>query len=75
MATPSLFPLFLKAQDAVVPSPLPIGGAGTVYIETLEIEVMPCIEVEVVDDTISVEVLDLIEVVIEDDPIDIEVCD
>lgn len=70
MATPSLYPIFLKAQSGGVG-----GGAGTVYIETLEIEVLPCIDVEIVDETISVEILETIDVVIADDPIDIEVCD
>ena len=44
MATPSLFPIFLKAQSGGA------GGAvGTVYVETLGVEVLEMIEVEIVD--------------------------
>jgi len=66
MATPSLFPLFLKARSGGT-------GAGTVFIETLEIAVLDPIDVEVVDEVIAAEVMDLVDVEIVEDPIDVEV--
>jgi len=66
MATPSLFPIFLKAGIATV--------SGVVYIETLEVEVLDCIEVEIVDQTIDVEIIDQIDVEILDETIDVEIC-
>lgn len=69
MATPSLFPIFLKAQEVVVGG----GGAGTVFIETLETEIMSLIDVEVVDDPIDVEILEEVDVEVVEDPIDVEV--
>lgn len=66
MPTPSLFPLFLKAQA---------GGetiaAGTVYIETFGLEMLEMVEVELVEldvdievvpETVDVEVIEIIDV-------------
>jgi len=54
MPTPSLFPLFLKAQAG--------GGAaapaGTEFIETFGIEVFEMIEVELLDVDIDVEIVE-----------------
>lgn len=69
MPTPSLFPYFLKAQAGTIVQ----GGAGTVFIETLELEVLDPIDVEVIDDPIEVEVLAPFDVEIVDAPIDVEV--
>lgn len=43
MPTPSLFPLFLKAQSGGE------AGEGTVFIETIEVEVLDIIDVEVIE--------------------------
>ena len=52
MPTPSLFPLFLKAQTG--------GGgvSGTEFIETFGVEVLEMIEVEVVEMDIDVEIVE-----------------
>jgi hypothetical protein len=53
MPTPSLFPIFLKAQAG--------GGtvaAGTVYVETFGAELLEMIEVELVEMDIDVEIVE-----------------
>ena len=67
MATPSLFPIFLKAQSGG-------GGAGTVYIETLELEFTGMIEVEIIEQRIDVEIIEVIEVDVVEAPIEVEIC-
>lgn len=67
MPTPSLFPMFLKANagDTTV--------AGVTYIEQFDVEVLEMIEVEILDETITVEIIETIEVEIADDPIEVEI--
>ena len=67
MATPSLFPIFMKGAAVATAS-------GIVYIERFDVEILNMIEVEIVDETIDVEVVDLIEVEVLDAPIDVEIC-
>lgn len=64
MPTPSIFPMFLKAKG---------GGEGTIFIETLELEFVDPIEVEVLDDPVEIELLEVIELVVVDDPIEVEI--
>lgn len=68
MPTPSLFPLFLKAQAGGAG-----GVAGTTYIENFDVEILEMIEVEIVDETIAVEIVELIEVEIVDDVVEVEI--
>jgi len=68
MATPSLFPYFLKATTVVSG-----GGAGTVFIETLEAAVLDPIDVEVLEDPIDAAIVEPVDVEIVEDPIDVEV--
>ena len=70
MPTPSLFPMFLKAQAGTIVQ----GGAGTVFIETLEFEVLDLIDVEIIDDPIEIEIVEFVDVEIVEDPIEVEVC-
>lgn len=69
MPTPSLYPLFLKAQSG--------GGggvpAGTVYVETLGIEVDEMVDVEVVDLSVDVELVSATEVELVEIVVDVEV--
>lgn len=67
MPTPSIFPMFLKANagDTVV--------AGVVYIEQFAVEVLEMIEVEIVDDTITVEIVEVIDVEVIDETIEVEI--
>lgn len=68
MPTPSLFPIFLKAQAG--------GGsvaAGTAYIETFGLEMLEMIDVEVIDTSIDVEVIDLAQDVEVLEVIDVEI--
>jgi hypothetical protein len=53
MPTPSLFPMFLKAESGGA------GGAvGTAYVEFFDIEVLEMIEVEIEDVDIDVEIVE-----------------
>jgi hypothetical protein len=67
MATPSLFPIFLKAQSGGG------GAAGVSYIEQFDLEVLEMIEVEIVDDTITVEIVEVIDVAVIDETIEVEI--
>lgn len=69
MGTPSLFPLFLKRGATIVQG----GGAGTVFIETLEAEVLDPIDVEVLEDPIDAAIVEPVDVELVEDPIDVEV--
>lgn len=64
MATPSLYPMFLKAATG--------GGsvaAGTVYVETFGAELLEMIEVEIVEMDIDVQIVqtdidvDIVEII------------
>lgn len=69
MPTPSLFPMFLKAQSG--------GGAptpeGTEYIETFGVEILEMIEVEIVDMDIDVEIVENVPDVEVLETIDVEI--
>lgn len=67
MPTPSIFPMFLKANagDTTI--------AGVTYIEQFDVEVLEMIEVEIVDDTITVEIVEIIEVAVIDETIEVEI--
>ena len=68
MPTPSLFPLFLKAQSGG-------GVGGTEYIERFDLEFVDMeIDVEIIDYMIDVEIIETIDVEVVDDPIDVEIC-
>lgn len=71
MPTPSLFPIFLKAQAGGAG-----GVAGTEYIERFDLEFLDMmIDVEIIDLTIDVEIIEPdIDVEIVDDPIEVEIC-
>jgi hypothetical protein len=68
MATPSLFPIFLKAQSGGT-----AGAAGTQYIETFGLEVLEMIEVELIE--MDVDVVEMIEVELIEMDVDVEVVD
>jgi hypothetical protein len=68
MPTPSLFPIFLKAQAG--------GGtvaAGTVYVETFGAELLEMIDVEVVDIDIDIEIVENVPDIEVIETIDVEI--
>jgi hypothetical protein len=67
MPTPSLYPIFLKAQSGGG------GTAGVTYIEQFAVEVLEMIEVEIVDETITVEIVEVIDVTVLDETIEVEI--
>ena len=65
MATPSLFPIFLKAQSG--------GTAGVVYIETFGLEVLEVVELELVEIDVDIELLEVIDLELVPDIIELEI--
>ena len=71
MPTPSLFPIYLKAQSGGGGgTPVP---AGTEYVETFGVEVYEMIEVEFVDMDIDVEIVENVPDVEVIETIDVEI--
>jgi len=66
MPTPSLFPIFMKAQAGG-------GVAGVVYIETFGLEMLETVEIELVDLEIDIELIEVIDVEVIDDVIEVEI--
>ena len=69
MATPSVFPIFLKAQSGGG-DPTP---EGIQYVETFDLEVLEMLEVEIVDLDIDIEIVDNVPDVELVEPIEVEI--